>query len=77
MKVPLEFTEGFLWRVQDRTWLSLIGFTSGVLVSIANVLQFLGGEAAGRILLFHVSLYTKDIRAVIVIPSSLSNSLSS
>ena len=34
--------------VQDRTWLSLIGFTSGVLVSIANVLQFLGGQAAGE-----------------------------
>ncbi|CAL5225855.1 g8638 [Coccomyxa viridis] len=32
---------------KDRTWLSLIGFTSGVLVSIANVLQFLGGQAAG------------------------------
>ena len=36
--------------VQDRTWLSLIGFTSGVLVSIANVLQFLGGQAAGDVL---------------------------
>ncbi len=36
-------------HMQDRTWLSLIGFTSGVLVSIANVLQFLGGQAAGKL----------------------------
>ena len=34
--------------LQDRTWLSLIGFTSGILVSVANVLQFLGGQAAGK-----------------------------
>ena len=34
--------------LQDRTWLSLIGFTAGVVVSVANVLQFLGGEAAGK-----------------------------
>jgi glucose uptake protein GlcU len=32
---------------QDHNWLSAIGFLSGILVSIANVLQFLGGQAAG------------------------------
>ncbi|EIE21260.1 fatty acid elongase 3-ketoacyl-CoA synthase 1 [Coccomyxa subellipsoidea C-169] len=33
--------------VKDHNWLSAIGFLSGILVSIANVLQFLGGQAAG------------------------------
>jgi hypothetical protein len=33
--------------MQDRTWLSLVGFMAGVVVSAANVLQFLGGQAAG------------------------------
>ncbi|CAL8466195.1 g5731 [Coccomyxa elongata] len=33
--------------LKDHNWLSAIGFLSGILVSIANVLQFLGGQAAG------------------------------
>lgn len=45
---PDIYPRNHLCYVQDRTWLSLIGFTSGVLVSIANVLQFLGGQAAGK-----------------------------
>ena len=32
---------------QDRTWLAFWGFMAGVVVSAANVLQFLGGQAAG------------------------------
>ena len=51
-------------NVQDRTWLSLIGFTSGVLVSIANVLQFLGGQAAGDVLSLSFLQLTNDVNRI-------------
>ena len=52
--------------VQDRTWLSLIGFTSGVLVSIANVLQFLGGQAAGGLFSLPFLQLTDDVNRILV-----------
>lgn len=43
----LDSAEAHDLHLQDHNWLSAIGFLSGILVSIANVLQFLGGQAAG------------------------------
>ena len=48
--------------MQDHNWLSAIGFLSGIVVSIANVLQFLGGQAAGVLLQPHSAVCLSRIQ---------------